>query len=81
MNHEERQEYVPAARCRGCQVITWEVSVAHGLRRTDATHEQGCTAPPGKFDLLRDARQLVEMGEQLERMEAQEHGQDEAEQD
>lgn len=62
MNYEEREEYVPAARCRGCQVVTWEVSVAHGLRRTDAVHDEGCPAPPGKFDLLEDARALAELG-------------------
>ena len=56
MTDDERNEYVPAARCRVCHVVTWEVSAAHGLRRTDAVHERGCQAPPSRLDLLQQVR-------------------------
>jgi hypothetical protein len=89
MTPEERHEYVPAARCRDCQVLTWEASLAHGARRVDAVHAEGCTAPPSRLDLLERARNLVDVGRliqpmsdnELKEMEAQVSGQDEAEQD
>ncbi len=89
MTQEERQEYVPAARCRDCQVITWEASLARGPRRVDAVHAEGCTAPPSRLDLLERAQNLTDVGklvqpmsdDELKEMEAQVSGQDEAEQD
>ncbi len=89
MTLEERHEYVPAARCRDCQVITWVASLAHGARRVDAVHTEGCTAPPSRLDLLERARNLVDVGrlmqpmsnDELKEMEAQVSDQNEAEQD
>ncbi len=41
----------PAARCRGCGCLTWQVSIATGLRRVpNPQHADGCEKPPGKFD-------------------------------
>lgn len=59
MTDEERNEYVPAARCRGCGVVTWEVSVTFGYRRTAAVHEPGCSAPAGRLDLLQQVNDLL----------------------
>lgn len=42
---------VPAARCRGCGVVTWKVSLAQGLERTAARHPRACSVPPGRLDL------------------------------
>lgn len=42
----------PAARCRGCGVVTWKASLSQGQMKIDARHRAGCAKPPGRLDLL-----------------------------
>lgn len=53
-----RSKWMPAARCRSCGVVTWEVSLARGLRPTDEEHGPDCVQPMGRFDLLAQAKAL-----------------------
>lgn len=44
--------YVPAARCRRCGVVTWELSISKGMRRPPRMkHHKGCRKPVGRIDL------------------------------
>lgn len=48
----DRRTWYPAARCRECGVITWEVSLARGRRRVETPrHSKGCSQPLGRIDL------------------------------
>ena len=51
---DDRRKWYPAARCKECGVVTWEVSLARGRREVEAPrHEEGCAAPLGRLDLER----------------------------
>jgi hypothetical protein len=59
---------MPAARCRECRRVTWDVSIADGLRDRDKAHAEGCSKPPGRLDLLRSiplAKQATVLGGRL----------------
>lgn len=50
--------YGPAARCRGCGVLTFEVRESqNSAKPRKAIHEAGCTAPPAKFPKNLNAKQ------------------------
>jgi len=58
----------PAARCKGCGVVTWRVSIAAGLRRMDhAEHAEECERPRGRFDRLHAAGALGDRYAQVDR--------------
>ncbi len=49
---QEHKKWYPAARCRECNVITWEVSLARGRRKVEAPkHREDCSVPLGRLDL------------------------------
>lgn len=52
LTRAEMTRPVPAARCRGCGVVTWTVTIAAGLKRSTRKHEEGCGRPPGRLDIL-----------------------------
>lgn len=45
---------MPAARCRGCGVVTWTIRLDRGLEQTGAKHRTGCSHPVGRVDLWQD---------------------------
>lgn len=49
----ERQRRVPAARCRGCGVVTWVMNLHIGAWQIGAEHEKGCQKPSGRLELKR----------------------------
>jgi hypothetical protein len=54
LSKQDVTKRMPAARCRGCGIVTWDVSIADGLIRCRKKHVKGCTKPPGRLDLLHD---------------------------
>lgn len=52
ISKQDAAKRMPAARCRGCQRVTWEISIADGLMRCPTTHAKGCAVPWGRLDLL-----------------------------
>ncbi len=56
---EDRRTWYPAARCKECGVITWEVSLARGRRRVEAPqHGSECAQPLGRLDLEKRRREV-----------------------
>lgn len=45
---------MPAARCRGCGVITWRIRLDRGLEQVARAHSPGCDQPIGRVDLWQD---------------------------
>ncbi len=56
---QDRRVWYPAARCKECGAVTWQVSQARGRRRVEAPrHAEGCTQPLGRLDLEQRKREV-----------------------
>lgn len=52
LDEADQDRVYPAARCRGCGVVTWRCALSRGRWPVPATHAEDCHRPPGRIDLI-----------------------------